>query len=260
MSQPPKLDSSLLLLNAKGGGSPIFMVNGLGGDASGLSELVRLMQVSQPIYGIEPRGIDGLEEPLERIEEMAEFNLNAIQRIQPRGPYYLIGYSLGGLVSLETARRLSKIGEKIALLAMLDSYPNRRYLPFGQQARLILRLSKLRAASLIQIAHRRDLSVNGNGRANRNEPLNEATDRAFERLRAAQYCALRRYRPTFYDGKANFVQAQVRSIFPDDPVAVWSPLLKSFEMETLDCDHRALFTTHVARLASLLSRFVEEAQ
>jgi thioesterase domain-containing protein len=261
LSQPPKVGtSSLVLLNASGGGSPVFLANGLGGYASGLSELVRLMQASQPVYGIEPRGINGLDEPQDRIEDMAEFHLEAIRQTQPRGPYFLIGYSLGGLLTLEIAQRLSQNGERIALLAMLDSYPNRRYLSFGQHARVFLRLAGRRAASLMQIGIDRNLPINGDDAANGLDPLNESTRRSLQRLKEYQYRALRSYRPRYYDGKVNFVQARIRSVFPDDPVAVWSPLVKKFEMETLDCDHRGLLITHVASLASLCSRYVEQAQ
>ena len=63
----------------------------------------------------------------------------AIGKLQPRGPYVLVGYSLGGLVVLEMAQRLSANGEKVALLAMLDAYPQFRYLSLGQRLRLIAR-------------------------------------------------------------------------------------------------------------------------
>ena len=42
-----------------------------------------------------------MEEPLDRVEQMAEFYLDALHELQPRGPYILIGYSFGGLVALE---------------------------------------------------------------------------------------------------------------------------------------------------------------
>lgn len=257
MSEPPKLAaSSLVLLKAEDSGSPVFMANGLGGTVSGLAELVCHMQVTRPIYGLEPRGIDGLEEPLDRIEDMAEYHLSAIRQMQPRGPYFLIGYSLGGLVNLEIAQRLSKNGEKVALLAMLDSYPDRHYLSFGQHASLILRLARMRAGSILRIASHQNLSGNGDG----GDPFDESTRRTLQRVKAYQYRAWRSYNPTFYDGKVNFVQARIRSLFPDNPIAIWSPLLKGFEMETLACDHQAMLTTHAANLASIVSRYVEQAQ
>jgi pimeloyl-ACP methyl ester carboxylesterase len=73
---------------------------------------------------MQAKGIDGVEEPLDRIEDMARYSLDAVRQLQPHGPYLLIGFSLGGLVTLEMAQQLIADGEKIGLLAMLDSYPH----------------------------------------------------------------------------------------------------------------------------------------
>lgn len=43
--------------------------------------------------------------------------------MQPRGPYLLGGWSFGGLVAWETARRLEERGEEVALLVLIDSRP-----------------------------------------------------------------------------------------------------------------------------------------
>ena len=53
---------------------------------------------------------------------MAEFYLQEIRQVQPRGPYLLAGWSMGGLIALEAAERLRAAGEEVALVAMLDSY------------------------------------------------------------------------------------------------------------------------------------------
>ena len=41
--------------------------------------------------------------------------------IQPEGPYFLGGASFGGIVALEMAQQLHTLGQKIALLCMIDS-------------------------------------------------------------------------------------------------------------------------------------------
>src|SRR5271165_4675034 len=120
---------------------PVFLAHGLGGSAMDFFQPVKHIQTGHPIYGMQARGIDGVDEPFEHIEDMAQFHLHAIRELQPHGPYALVGYSLGGLVALEMAQRLSAAGEKVALLAMLDAYPNMRYLSLGQRVRLALRLA-----------------------------------------------------------------------------------------------------------------------
>jgi acetoacetyl-CoA synthetase len=45
---------------------------------------------------------------------------------KPGGPYnVLIGYSFGGLVTLEMAQQRSESGKHAALLALLETYPHR---------------------------------------------------------------------------------------------------------------------------------------
>jgi amino acid adenylation domain-containing protein len=56
------------------------------------------------------------------VEGLAERYLGEIRRIQPAGPYHLLGHSFGGLVALEVARELHRLGEPVAFLALLDSY------------------------------------------------------------------------------------------------------------------------------------------
>ncbi|MBP0031389.1 thioesterase domain-containing protein, partial [Roseofilum sp. Guam] len=45
-----------------------------------------------------------------------------LQEIQPHGPYYLGGWSMGGVVAWEMARQLEEVGQEVALLALIDSY------------------------------------------------------------------------------------------------------------------------------------------
>src|SRR5579863_7045378 len=130
---------------------PLFVTHGLGGSVIDFFQVVKHIRTSHPIQGMQSKGIDGTEEPFDRIEDMAEFHLDAIRKVQPHGPYLLAGYSLGGLVTFEMAQRLVAAGEKVALLAMLDSYPDIRYLSLAQRARLVTRLTTRRAATAMKL-------------------------------------------------------------------------------------------------------------
>src|SRR5580765_4940092 len=85
---------------------PIVIAHGLSGMVQ-FSELAKHIRTRHPIYGIQARGVDGVEEPLKSVDEMADYYLQELHLIQPRGRYLLIGYSFGGLVALEMAQRLS---------------------------------------------------------------------------------------------------------------------------------------------------------
>ena len=240
---------------------PVFMAHGLGGSAIDFFQPVRYLQSQHPIYGMQARGFDGVEKPFEHIEDMAQFFLDAIRELQPRGPYFLIGYSLGGLVALEMAQRLSENGEKVALLALLETYPHPRYLSLGQRVRLsariagrqlltMLRKPTLEALSNIVRSPRRPWNISRNGLE---------SSPTMQRVRESAYLALMRYRPRFYKGKIKFVRAEDSSGYPDDAAAVWTNLADEFEDATVPGDHLGIITTHFESLGSILSRYLREA-
>jgi thioesterase domain-containing protein/acyl carrier protein len=225
--------------------TPVFLAHGLGGSVIDFFQPVRYIQSLHPIYGLQARGINGADEPLDSIEAMAQFHIDAIRELQPHGPYLLIGFSLGGLVALEMAQRFSSDGEKVALLAMLDAYPHslkQRIRLYAHQVRRGLR-------------NFRNLS----GRALYQPPPGVSLTPVMQRVRESAYLALTRYRPRFYRGKIKFVRAQIPSGFPDDPVAVWASLAEKFEVETVAGDHLGMIETHYEDLASILTRYLNEA-
>lgn len=77
---------------------------------------------SQPVYAINLDPLWKLEEAF-TIEQLADFYLDLIRTIQKRGPYFLCGYSFGGLVAYEIATRLIDEGDSVNLIALLDT-PN----------------------------------------------------------------------------------------------------------------------------------------
>lgn len=268
LEQPADLRFPPLVLLKDGPQQPaVFVTHGLGGSVIDFFQVIKHIRTPHPIQGMQARGIDGTEEPFDRIEDMAQFHLDAIRQVQPRGPYLLAGYSLGGLVAFEMARRLTAAGEKVALLAMLDSYPDIRYLSVGQRARLVARLTTRRAANAMKVpasealslilrpARRRSIAP----RVSYQLPVDVSLSPAMQRARARAYVALTRYKPQHYAGKIRFVRAEIPTDFPADPAAVWGHLANEFEVETVPGDHLGIMSTHYEKLASALSRYVEEA-
>lgn len=269
-SAPPRCPPIVLL---KSGNSmpPVFITHGLGGSVMDFFQVIKHMQCPNPIYGMQAKGLDGADEPFNDIADMARFYLSAIKEVQPRGPYHLIGYSLGGLVTLEMAHLLLATGEKVALLAMLDSYPHVRFLQPIQQLRLRLRLAKRHALLLSRLPiqeaisyiarpSERRLRIPGDRSGKARYPTSTATSPLIRRVRESAYVALTRYRPNSYPGTVKFVRAAITTDFPQDPAAAWSKFLHFMEIETVPGDHLEIMTTHFVHLASVLSRYVREAQ
>src|SRR6266542_2738734 len=115
--------SSLLPIQPGGSKPPVYCVHGVGGNVLNYRDLANGLGTDQPFYGLQARGLDGAQEPLTRLEDMATAYLAEVRRLQPEGPYFLGGASFGGNVAFEMACQLRDSGEEVALVALLDTYP-----------------------------------------------------------------------------------------------------------------------------------------
>ncbi|MGA8271799.1 MAG: thioesterase domain-containing protein [Candidatus Sulfotelmatobacter sp.] len=258
---PPRVPP-LLLLRAGTKQPPIFIAHGIGGTVFGFFDLLQKIRFPHAFYGMEASGIDGVSEPLTSIEAMAGLYLDAIKQVQPHGPYFLIGYSLGGLVTLEMAQRLFAGGEKVGLLAMVETYPEKKYLARMQRWLLSFRFARRRAWSFVESGGGRSRS-HMSGASDENSVHGSSfqitADRVMRRIEKADYLAWGSYRPRFYPGAVKFVRAGTSTHFPHDGAAVWSPLVGKLEVETLPGNHLEILTTNFERLASVLKRYLNEA-
>jgi len=116
----------LVPLKAGAGLPPLFFIHDVGGSVAGLFPVARRMTYAGAVIGIQARGLVGQEPPHATVEAMAEEYLREVKQWQPDGPYYLCGYSFGGLVAFEMARRLSQSGDKVGLVGIFDTMMNTR--------------------------------------------------------------------------------------------------------------------------------------
>jgi amino acid adenylation domain-containing protein len=114
------MPSNLVAIQATGSKPPFFCVHPIGGNVLCYAQLAHHLGSEQPFYGLQAIGLEGKQEPLTRIEDMADTYIKALRVVQPQGPYWLGGWSFGGLVAFEIAQQLSKAGENVALLALID--------------------------------------------------------------------------------------------------------------------------------------------
>ncbi|MFN6483748.1 MULTISPECIES: amino acid adenylation domain-containing protein [unclassified Nostoc] len=112
--------SPLVPIQPNGSNPPFFCVHPIFGVVFPYYELAHQLGINQPLYGLQPIGIDG-ETPLNRIENMASHYIKALRSVQPKGPYFIGGWSFGGWVAFEMAQQLQNSGEEVALLAVLDT-------------------------------------------------------------------------------------------------------------------------------------------
>lgn len=138
---------SLVPIKPKGSKMPLYIVHGAGLNVLLFNALAMNMDEEQPVYGLQAKGLNGIDEPLDVMEEIAA-NYNAeILAQNPDGPYALAGYSLGGTIAYEMARQLIEQGKEVKMLAVFDTYAKQTdiYDPFLKRTfnRIYLFIMKL---------------------------------------------------------------------------------------------------------------------
>lgn len=128
--------SSLVPIQPNGTKSPFFCVHGNGANVLVFDELARHLGSEQPFYGLQARGVDGKETALDRIEDMAAFYIQEMRTVQPEGPYFLGGFSSGGLVAFEIAQQLHAEGQEVAFLGVFDTFVPGSFPPVSIAERL----------------------------------------------------------------------------------------------------------------------------
>lgn len=106
---------------------PLFFVHPIGGNVLCYAELVRHLKPHRTIYALRALGLEEESEPLRCVQDMAARYIEEMRAVQPRDPYLLCGWSMGGLIAFEMASQLSLQGCAVRMLALLDSLVPRRH-------------------------------------------------------------------------------------------------------------------------------------
>ncbi len=110
----------VLPLRGNGSGTPLICLHSavpLSWCYSGLLPYV----TDRPVYGLQSPAISGQSRRYRSVEELAEVYLDELTRVQPEGPYHLLGWSLGGQLAHALAIGLRARGHDVDLLVMFDS-------------------------------------------------------------------------------------------------------------------------------------------
>ncbi|SKB15922.1 hypothetical protein PL11201_80232 [Planktothrix sp. PCC 11201] len=108
----------LIQLNSSTKGRPVFWFHGI----AGVKVYEPVAEKSQrPFYGIQPWSWINKTQITSQIKSMVKRYLEAIQSVQPEGPYDFGGYSLGGMFAYEATRQLQELGERVESIVMVDT-------------------------------------------------------------------------------------------------------------------------------------------
>ena len=120
----PKEYDPAITLRATGQNTPLWLVH------PGVGEILIFLDLAKrisdrPVYALRARGFDG-EPYFQSIQECVSTYHAAMKRLQPQGPYAILGYSYGGLLSFELAKVFEKAGDQVKFVGIMDVPPNAR--------------------------------------------------------------------------------------------------------------------------------------
>jgi thioesterase domain-containing protein len=118
---------AIVPLQPRGKRTPIFGVPGHNGDVFCYRALAQHLGDDQPLYGLQPPGLDGHSEPLTRVEDLAAYFAAQIRTFRPDGPSIIAGFCAGGMIAFELGRQLLQTGAQIDFLALFGAPYTTRY-------------------------------------------------------------------------------------------------------------------------------------
>jgi len=220
-------------LQLQGARPPIFVVPGAAQDVTALISFARGFGIEQPFLALQPPRQDGRHPALRSIEALAAYFVTELRRHHPGGPYFLGGLSSGGLVAFEMAHQLTRMGEQVGFVGMLDTHASqypmlRRKAPvrFWIFRRLGTTLPQSPEGSTLDLA--RDLRniwrsrFFNRMRRLRRRPLTR--EGAYFDALETTLRARRRYRLSPYPGKVTlfrYGEQPAASLYTRDPLLGW---------------------------------------
>jgi thioesterase domain-containing protein/acyl carrier protein len=254
------------IVEIKPGGSkpPLFFVG------FGYSVLQTYLDAEQPVYGLSLLGMLNTQVNPSSIKEIAASFIESIRTVQPFGPYQLAGHSAGGLIAFEVAHLLVSQGEKISLLALLDTYgPRSRRLPLLKRVpahwrALKSREQKERIAYLaFTLCHKINKAWNQAVTSISSLRSVQSVALASKNLSNIYDAAFRDYVPQVFPGHAVLLRSRVpKATCYDDAERGWTDMfMKGLEVYEVSGDHRTmLHEPQVRDVAAHLNECLKTAQ
>lgn len=217
-------DTVLPLRNA--GGPTLYCFHPASGFAWQFSVLQRYLDPRWSITGIQSPRPAGPMQQAQTLAQVCDSHLQTLRRLQPHGPYCLLGYSLGGTLAHGIAARLEAAGEQVAFLGLLDTWPPETQNWAEKDA------NDLDPAVLDEINREREAFV-----AAQQGQASEALFQAIEGNYGDAVRLLTTAKSARFGGKATLFVAEKTLPQGMDPQQTWAPWTGELDVHRLDCAH-----------------------
>jgi amino acid adenylation domain-containing protein len=251
----------LVTLKAGDGVPPVFFIHGIGGNVVEILPAARRVNYPGAVIGIRARGVVRGEAPHTSIEAMAADYLKEIKGRQPNGPYYLCGYSSGGLVAFEIARRLSESGDEVGLVGLFDTTMSPVRWPLRAWRFIIARRIALLAAALRATPIRMwPATLRKSAERLRVWRALGAAPSIAIRVTARALVASAKYRPGFYPGQLTLFSPAEREPGLPSLESVWRKHARTVVVVETAGTHRTMLSNlHAETTGACLTRCLSAA-
>ncbi|WP_129360094.1 non-ribosomal peptide synthetase [Rothia uropygioeca] len=232
----------------------VFCIHPAGGLSWCYAGLPKFLPDDLPVWGLQARGVLDPEAQPRSLAEMARDYVQAIRKIQPHGPYHLVGWSLGGMVAHVMAAQLQAAGAEVGTVSLLDAYPSEAESgvgepPLDDAVSAVLAMaglddSALAGCSWEGASEQTAIVELGRILADGSSPmagLPERTLAALVRTYRNTARILREYSHEDFHGDVLFFRAARAGIGPDHDPREWNRFLDGrLDVHDIDCTHREM--------------------
>ncbi|MHA4895139.1 non-ribosomal peptide synthetase [Pedobacter sp. PWIIR3] len=267
---------SLVPIKPYGSKKPLYIIHGLGATVFKFWDFAHQLDIEQPVYGLQARGLDGIEEPARTIPEMAAQYVSEIIAQNPDGPYLLSGYSMGGLIAFEMTKQLEKAGKKVAILAMFDTFIvknnqldeglyksahwiSARVAKFFYTFYLLALEPKRTIDHKVFMINRAIKKLRGLEAGNENGLDEDFT--IINKLNKVHEIAEKNYKLSYYDKEIHLFKAAKASRYMNDfKYLGWKPYVKKVNIHIVEGDHITMFDEqYIGSFAASLQALLDKA-
>lgn len=277
---------SLVPIRPKGTKKPLYLVHSAGLNLLLYTTVVAHLDPEQPVFGLQAKGLDGIDEPLDSFEEIAAYYISEILEIDKSGSYSLAGFSMGGQLAYEMARQLVESGNKVNFLGVFDTVSedaaSDHHIPFLKRyfLRFILLINQIFwvlgtflkmplnkkydffvtkvSTQIKKITKSHDkLKPDGVSLGKQSE-----LPKYLHKVHRANFYALERYVLPPYPGKLTLFKAMNQTFYIKDPARYgWGEYVKELVIHDIPGEHSRIFAPpNDEQFASVLQKCLDERE